>query len=242
VAIPALAASVPSDAKLLQLCRNYLRLERVENRLCLAADKAEQEAWAKEAQRKSRQKPPPPRPEALKGDLVVWPEATGPFGLVDLERENLRETLSKIADGTYTIFACFLPGTDRKSMKGVAPPEAARAKARELIAIYEDWAARGGDSKPKRSRRTAAQVKADKALERLYKKRRQPLLPSRFCRRKPQQVSGQRCRSSPPIPCTLMVATSFGSEYPPLVAIGASLVRDIQRIELSARLTPPIAV
>jgi hypothetical protein len=34
----------------------------------------------------------------------------------------------------------------------------------------------------------------------------------------------------------------FGSEYPPLVAIGASLVRDIQRIELSARLTPPIAV
>jgi hypothetical protein len=34
----------------------------------------------------------------------------------------------------------------------------------------------------------------------------------------------------------------FGSDYPPLVAIGASLMRDLRRIDPSVRLSPSMPV
>lgn len=167
--------------------------------------------------------------------------ATGPFGLVDLESEDIRETLTKIAEDTYTIFACFLPGPDRKSMKGVAPPEAARAKARELT-VYDEWAARGGAPKPKRSRRTTAEIKADKALERV----------SRMPEATAAAIAVLPALTAAGIRAKLKVVTAspdykdgrdqFGTQNPPLIAIGASLLRDLRRIDPAARLTPPMAV
>jgi hypothetical protein len=240
-AIPALAAPINSDAKLLQLCRNYLRLERAYGRAALKLDNLEKTAREKQERRKAKQKPSPPRPEVLRGDLNVWPEATGPFGLVDLKAQDVRETLRKVADGSYTIFACFLPGGDRKSMKGVPPPEAGRAEARRLIAVYDDWVAQGGNPQPKRSRRSSAVVKADRALERIYQMQEATAA----------AIAALPAQTGAGIGAKLQVVTAnpdytdgrdqFGSKYPPLVAIGASLMRDLERIEINAKLATPLA-
>jgi hypothetical protein len=233
LSVPAVAASERSDAKLLQLCRNYLHLERVHERLCRASDRAEED------QRNSRQKPPP-RPEALTGTLDVWPDACGPFGRVFLKHPLFeRKELSEVADGTATIQAWCLKSRDRDDNSRVYAPEAARAKAKELLAIYDDWVAKGGVPRPDSQRRSPVEVKIDTALARLSKM--QEATAEAIAELPAHTMAGIRAK--------LHVTTSnpdyvdgrdqFGSDYPPLIAIGASAMRDIERIDLSARLHPP---
>jgi hypothetical protein len=241
--LSALAASPASDARLVQLCRNYLRLERAYGRAALRLDNLETEARDNRERRRAKQKPTPPRPEALRGEINVWPDATGPFGLVDLGRDDIRQVLSEVADGSYTIFACFLPGGDRKNMKGMPPPEAARTKARELLAVYDDWATRGGgEPRPKRERRSTAVVKADQALERIYQMQEATAA----------AIAALPARGGAGVRAKLQVVTAnpdyidgrdqFGTKYPPLIAIGASLMRDLERIDPATRLMSPVVV
>jgi hypothetical protein len=147
------AASTGSDYKLLQLCRNYEQLERAYARAAAASDNAQQARWAKQKAKeaKRKQKPAPPRPAALTGHLDVWPEAAGPFGRIDLEDKDVRKVLGELADGTHKMLAMFLPrGSVPADVWSVPAPEWACAKARELLPIYDDWAAKGGVPKPKR--------------------------------------------------------------------------------------------
>ena len=199
--VPAVASQeVAADRKLLQLCRNYERLERAYERACVAKDKVEQKDWAKERQRKSKEKPLPPRPAELTGDFDVWPDAYGPFGRVSLDGEKARQTLGEVADGSYSTFAFFLKGRERNDSSPVYPPEASRAKARELLAIYDDWQARAAVS----SRSASAAV-------RHWSERRLPCIGSQAFRRQSRPPSPRRqrtpCaasrRSSPPLPQTL---------------------------------------
>jgi len=240
-ALPAPAMPAGSDAKLLQLCRNYLRLERMHDSLCKAADDALVERRDREAKRK--QKVPPPRPEALKGRFRVWPDACGPFGTVFLEHPLFkREELAEVANGKATIQSAYLKTHAYDDSSLVPAPEASILKARELLAIYDDWAAKGGVPKETPRRRSRAEVKADRALERV------------------NHVQAETAKAIAAIPAQTMagiraklhLVTSdplyrdgrdeFGSDYPPMVAIGASLLRDLRRIDPSARLTPPMAV
>jgi hypothetical protein len=240
-AVPAFA-STGSDRRLLQLCRNYLRLERAYGRVCLILDDVEQECWAKEKQRdaKRKQKPMPPRPVELTGVLDVWPEATGPFGLVDLADKDVRETLVKIADGSWTIFACFIPGMDRKSMKWIAPPDEAKVRARELLAIYDDWVVKGGgEPKPRRQRRSPALVKVDRTLNRIHAL--QESVANAIAATPARTMAGIRAKFDVLSACASCLDGSDvydpDSEY--LMAIRNSALADVLRIEPGSRLNPP---
>ena len=94
--------------------------------------------------------------------------------------------------------------------------------------------------KPKRSRRTAAQVKAEKALERVYRMQETtaaaiaalPALTAVGIRAKLEVVTAN--------PDYTDGRDQFGTKCPPLIAIGASLMRDLRRIDPAARLSPPM--
>jgi hypothetical protein len=235
-AVPAFA-SVGTDSKLLQLCRNYERLDRAYARACAASDDAQQARWAREAKRSAKQKPVPPRPKELTGKLDVWPEAAGPFGLIDLERKDVRKVLGELAEGTHKIFAMFLPrGSVAADAWSVPAPEWARAKARELLPIYDDWAAKGGVPKAKRERRSPAEVKADRVLERISKM--QIATGAAIGALPAQTVAGIRARLALIKSDAWSKGEQFGTDYPPLVPVLNSVVQDIDRVDLSARLNP----
>jgi hypothetical protein len=168
-AVPAIASS-GTDRRLLLLCQQYRRVDRARERLLDRQEEVERKDWAKK-EKPRRQKPAPPRPEALTGQLDVWPEAAGPFGLVNLEAEDARKVLGELADGIHRLLAMFLPrGSVPAGVHSIPPPEWAQTKARELIAVYDAWAAKGGgEPKPTRERRSRAMVKIDRAFERLYR-------------------------------------------------------------------------
>jgi hypothetical protein len=244
-AVPAIAASTGSDAKLLQLCRNYLRLEEAHHRSVGAEDDAQEAIWAKEKKAEARRqlKPIPPRPEALAGELDVWPEAAGTLGLVSLDGKDVRKELSELADGSNRLPALFMPrGSVPADVRSVPPPEWARVKARELLTIYDEWAAKGGgEPKPKQRRRSAALIRAERITERIS--RLQEETANAVSAMPAQTIAGIRAKFA------IVAADSdrpngvdrFGTTYEPLVAVLNSAVRDIERIDISARLNPPIA-
>jgi hypothetical protein len=244
-ALPAIAVSAGSDAKLLQLCRNYLRLDRANDRASLRQDDLETQAREKRQLREARQKqkPTPSRPAELTGDFDVWPEAAGPFGLVSLTGKDVRKVLSELAEGTRTLPSILMPrGSVPADVQWVPPPERARIKARELLAVYDEWAAKGGgEPKPKRERRSSAVVKAERAVHRLY--RMQEATAAAIAALPAQTMAGIRAKLhvTTANPVYVDGRDQFGSDYPPLVAIGASVMRDIGRIDISARVNPPIA-
>ena len=98
------------------------------------------------------------------------------------------------------------------------------------------------DKTPDSHLATAAQIKADRALERV----------SRMQEATAATIAALPALTAAGIRAKLEVVTAnpdytdgrdqFGNDYPPLVAIGASLLRDLRRIEPAARLTPPMAV
>jgi hypothetical protein len=239
-ALPTIAASVASDAKLLLLCHQYRRFARMADRLCDVQEVAEQKAWAKKDQPR-RQKSAPPRPEALTGELEVWPEACGPFGVICLERKDLRKTLSELAEGSHKLPAILFPrGLVPADVQWVPPPEWARIKARQLLAIHDDWTAKGGgEPKAKRERRSRALVKVEKAFERLH--RMEMATAAAIAALPASTMAGVRAKLDLIEADAWSNGKHFGTDYPPLVPVLNSAMQDIARIEATAKLDPLLA-
>jgi hypothetical protein len=127
---------------------------------------------------------------------------------------------------------------DRDDNSHVPVPEASRVKAQELLAIYDDWAARGGVPK-KRERRSSAIVKAEKALDRLSDM--QAATAEAIAALPAQTMAGIKAKLHvvSANPDFLDGRDQFGTDFPPLIAIGASAMKDIERIDMGARLNPP---
>jgi hypothetical protein len=236
-ALPAMAVQ-QSDRRLLLLCHQYRRFSRISERLCDRQEEAELKDRARKA-RPRRQKLVPPRPEALTGQLDVWPEAAGPFGLIDLEDKDARKVLGELADGTHRLHAIFMPrATVPADVTSIPPPDHMRAKARELIAVYDDWVRRGGgDPKPTRQRRSSALVKIEKAFERLHQLERSTGLA--IAALPAATMAGVRAKLDLIYADAWSADEHFGTDYPPLIAVLNSAMRDIARIQIGARLNPP---
>jgi hypothetical protein len=144
-ALPAIA-STGSDRKLLQLCRNWQRLERALNRLIVGPLSDAEEAYSK--------LPIIPKPAILLEGFEVFPSDEGHVckpelqSLCDMEGPRSdkvpylhRSDLEPIAKGKFYIEAGMLPGHDPRDISLVPIPQAARDHAKACLAALDEWEA-----------------------------------------------------------------------------------------------------
>jgi hypothetical protein len=143
--LPAIA-STGSDRKLLQLCRNWQRLERALNRLIVGPLSDAEQAYAK--------LPIIPKPAILLEGFEVFPSDEGHIckpelnSLYDMGGARSdrvpylhRYDLEPIAKGKFYIEAGMLPGHDPRDTSLVPIPQAARDHAKACLAALDEWEA-----------------------------------------------------------------------------------------------------
>jgi hypothetical protein len=145
-ALPAIATAAKADAKLLQLCRNWQRIERALNRLIVGPLSDAEEAYS--------ELPIIPKPAILLEAFEVFPSDEGHVckpelnSLYDMGGARSdrvpylhRYDLEQVAKGKFYIEAGLLRGHDPCDTSLVPIPQAARDHAKACLAALDQWEA-----------------------------------------------------------------------------------------------------
>jgi hypothetical protein len=145
VVLPTLAASTGSDAKLMQLCRHWHRIERALDRVLNHLSDAQEAHW---------EMPIIPKPAILLTGFEVWPGSEACACRPDLKSLHdydghrsdkvpylHRSDLEPVAKGSFLIEARLLPGGAPGDESVVPIPQEARDKAKACLMALDQWEA-----------------------------------------------------------------------------------------------------
>jgi hypothetical protein len=218
--LPAYAIEHQSDEKLLRLCRNWHRLWRAFGRAIHLQSLAEE-----------AQGPYPPKPAILLEDFEVWPGDQQYRARVDLYASDRgdsdripylhRGELSMIARGRLSVEAGHLPGGTRGDETLMSPPKAAREHAQACLDALDQWQAACKASDAEADERSAISERFGDRCDELAEMIAE--LPS-------QNMAGVNAKLA-----IVRMEPNTAEDR----GITASVLRDVARIDLGARLSRP---